>query len=486
MAGISSQVDTSFYTQAQPNALMSTANDAMQFANGVQQNKLLKTTNQQQQLQLFEGQMGQMYGLYTSLAAKGANLSMADIQGAGDLAIKTGLATSDQVQALTSSIPPNASPAQLQQFVQDQAARSLDAHDRVATFLGAPTQVNIGGQTIFGRQNINGFLQNGAVNNTLSPSQKAAPTPAGVTRSGTVFNAPTMGVLGQEGYDESGNPVAGTNSPAGGGASNLRTSQDPGFGTAASAPGAATPTSAPPAPQPSNFDPNAPLPNPQGGVLTQAPAGVAAQVAAASQQYAADQTDAANFQAKSLPLMKSYQALVRLGPEGTGPGKDQLNTVKSFLSAWGMPAGDVQNLQDFAEAKKYLVANLLANGDTGTNDKLAATSAANPTVDINNAAGQDIVATAIAQQRISAARSRMAQAQGIDPSQYPSWVANQFTPNLDARAYEFDLLSPKAKSALISGMSDQQFAKFQEQLVDAQKYGYVTAPQQAGSASNGQ
>ena len=477
MADISSQVDTSMYTKG--NSLMGAANQAMDFVGAGQRNKLMQTTNSQQQLQLFEGQMGQLYGLYSSLAAKGPNLSMGDIQDAGNFAVKNGLATSDQVGSLISSLPPNASSTQLQQFVQDQAARSLDAHDRVATYVGSPTSVNIGGQTLFGRQNINGFILGNSANNTLTPAEKATQIPGGVTASGTPFNKPAIGVLNSEGYDDAGNPAsAGPSSAA-----NLRTSQDTGFGanTASATPPPASMTSGPAAgttaPQPApNFDPNAPLPNPQGGVLSEAPLGVKARVAAAAQQYAADQTDAANFQQKNLALNKAYQALVRLGPQGTGPGKDQLNTVKAFLNAWGAPAGDVQNLSDFAEAKKYLVANLLANGDTATNDKLAATSAANPTVDINNGAAQDIVATAIAQQRIGVARLRMAQAQGIDESQYPKWLANQFTPNLDPRAYEFDLLSPTAKAKLVNGMSDPEFAAFQSQLADAQKYGYVQAP----------
>lgn len=466
MADISSQIQTDFYPKAQPNALLDMANSAAQLRNTQMQNQLLGIKAGTDQLAQFEDQMSNLYGLYSSLAAKGDGLSLADIQGAGQVAISNGLATPSQVSSLLSSIPQNAAPAQLQQFVQDQAARSLDAHDRVATYIGSPASANIGGQTLFGRQNINGFIFGNSAQNTLSPSDKAAQTVAGVTKGGTPFNAPLGGVLANEGYDDAGNPIvpsnAGAGATSGGGApngpaANLRTSQQ--------------------------FDANAPVANPTGGVATSLSPGQQAANKASADQYASDQTDAANFQAKSLPLMRSYQALVRLGPEGTGPGKDQLNTIRTFLNAWGLPAGDVQNLQDFATAKKYLIANMLANGDTATNDKLAATSAANPSVDIDHAAAQDLVATAIAQQRIAAARERMAQAQGIDSTQYTNWVANQFNPNLDPRAYEFDLLSPKAKAGVVNGMTTDQLAAFQAKIAEAQQYGYVP---QAPGAGNGQ
>jgi hypothetical protein len=467
VADISANIETGFYPQAGQNALLGNAMQGAQLRGQQFQNALMYTDAQRQHLGLIGDQLGQLYGVVSSLAAKGPNLTYQDIAKAGNFALKNGIANPTQVQSLLGSISPQSTPAQLQGVVRNAAAMALDAHDRVNTFLGQFMPVNIGGQTVYGRASIDGFFPEGYLNNTLTPEQKAAPTAAGVTQAGTPYNKPMAGVLADEGYDQSGNPTGAATTGSGTGPAARLHTLDGGNG-AASNPAVAAP-GAPPA---SAQDANSPVPNPPGGVYTQAPAGVAGPAAASTNQYIEDQKNAANFQSRVFPLTQSFQALSRLGENGTGPMSDQLNTLKSAMFEMGLPVGDVQNLTDYAAAKKYLQQNVLA-GKPGTDQMLGAMEAGNPTTNLAQPAAKDLVAAGIGQQRIAQARYLEAKKLGIDPTQYNGWLADTWQKGLDQRAFVWDFMDPQAKAALVNGMNDKQFAKFRSTVGELQGLGVI-------------
>jgi hypothetical protein len=473
MADISADINTSMYPQAGTNALLGSATQGAQLRGQQAQNALMYTDAQRQHLGLIGDQLGQLYGVISSLAAKGPNISYQDIQNAGNYALQNGIAMPGQVQSLLSGISPQSTPQQLQQVVQNAAALSLDAHDRVETYIGAPMAVNIGGQTVTGRANVNGFFPTGFLNNTLTPDQKAAPTAAGVTRAGTPYNKPMVGVLADEGYDQAGNPTSGgaTGAPSGP-AARLHT-----LGGSNGTPAPASSVAGSPAS--GAQDANAPVPNPPGGVYTQAPVGVAGPATASTNQYIEDQKNAANFQSRVFPLVQSFQALSRLGENGTGPMSDQLNTLKSAMVELGLPAGDIQGITDFATAKKYLQQNVLA-GNPGSDQMLAAMRAGNPTTDLAQPAAKDLVASAIGQQRIAQARYLEAKKLGLDPTQYNGWLADTWQKGLDQRAFVWDFMDPQAKAALVNGMNDKQFAKFQSTVGELQGLGVIQPQGGAG------
>jgi hypothetical protein len=426
---------TDFFPAAQPNALLGTANEAMNFANAGQTNRLLGTENQTKQLELFQKQMGGLYDLYGSLLAKGPNLNAGDLEAAGQYAVKAGLASPEQVSNLMGSLPPNATPDQLQQFVLDQAARSLDAHERVSAFYGSPASYDVGGKLINGRQNAWGFITGNTTNKTLTPGEKVTPVPAGVTEGGQKVNAPQIKVLGAQGVDDSGNVIPGA------------------AGEVAGAPKM--------------------VPNPSAGIVTELPTGTPEAQKASADLYAADRNAATRYETNAVPLMGAYKALVALGPQGTGQGKEVEAKFKNFLNAWGVPGVDVDKLANFEELSKYFKQNALA-GNPGTDNQMAAMFTANPNTDQSYQAARALTASGIANYRYQGAMSREFAKTGQPEYAYADWAANNFNVNNDRRAYGFDLLTKAEQDKFVEGLSEPEFNKFAASLQKAQQLGLVS------------
>lgn len=432
---------TDFFPAAQSNALLGTANEAMNFANAGETNRLLgeqitgkKIENDTRKLELFQKTLGGLYDIYGSLLAKGPNLNTSDIQQAGEFAVQSGLASPEQVGGLMKSLPQNASPDQLQQWVLDQAARSLDAHERMATFFGSPVSYDTGGSMLSGRQNVWGFLTGSSTPKTLTPSEKVQPVTSGVTVGGQKVTAPQIRVLGQQGVDESGNIL----------------------------PGAAA----------TNGSPQM-VPNPPGGVISELPTGTTAAQTASAELYGADRNAQTRYETNAVPLMGAYKALVSLGPKGTGQGKDVVAKLQNFLNAWGFPSGDVEQLANFEELQKYFSQNALS-GSPGTDNQMAAMFQASPNTDQSYQAAKALTASAIANQRYQAAQTRSFAQTGQPDYAYADWAANQFNRENDRRAYMFDLLSKSEQDKFLEQLPDAEFQKFADSLVKARQLGLVT------------
>lgn len=192
-------------------------------------------------------------------------------------------------------------------------------------------------------------------------------------------------------------------------------------------------------------------------------------------QFSDDAAAATKYQNTIAPLQAAIPALERLGPTGTGPGTETLNQMKSFIQSAGIPGVDASKIKDYDEAKKYLTQYVNQTGNSGTNDKLAASFAGNPSTGISNAAAVDVAKTALALRRMQQAQVMQAQQQGIKPSDYANW-ATQWNTQQDPRAYGFDMMSADAQKKLLSGMSDADKAKFVASLRAAHSSQLLSAP----------
>jgi hypothetical protein len=179
-----------------------------------------------------------------------------------------------------------------------------------------------------------------------------------------------------------------------------------------------------------------------------------------------------SFQQDVTPLAKAIPALEALGTTGTGPGQEQINEIQSFLQSIGVPVVDAEKVKNFDEARKYLTQFAQTNGDTGTNDKLAAAFAGNPSVGVSNAAAIDVAKTALALRRMQNAQVNSFSG---TPDQYLKY-ASQFAKSSDPRAYGFDLMSPEQRAKLVQGLSQAEKTKFVQSLRTAVQLGLVTPP----------
>jgi hypothetical protein len=113
--------------------------------------------------------------------------------------------------------------------------------------------------------------------------------------------------------------------------------------------------------------------------------------AESGKQLAGDLAESRNYPSRVYPLQQAIPLLEKLGPgyQGmVGQAKADFSNFHHSLTG-SAPSNDPATA--YGELKKYLTQEALRNGDSGTNDKLAATFAGNPSTDMNNAAATDVV-----------------------------------------------------------------------------------------------
>lgn len=452
--------DVGFYTQANNTSPVEVAGQFGQIANTAQQNKLLQTQNQQSQLDLVNNQVGTIVNGFSSLASK-PNLTAQDFFTLGNTLVQQGALDPQVLAAEMENIPQDATPEQLRQMATSYALRAQDAGARFAAQFGTPTMIDTGQtQTPVTVSPLTGIHPIGApIQNALTPAQVASPQVIGVNANNQPITGTTAQFLEQTGS----NPLTGL-------------PQQP----------AAAPSNAlMPADQAAPVQLPAIGPTGGGIVTTPVPGAVAAQEAVGAgsgAQFATDLQQASGFQQNVLPLQKAITALEALGTTGTGPGREQLNEIFSFLQSMGAPGIDPEGIKDFDEARKYLVQYVNQNGNSGTNEKLAAAFAGNPSVDISNAAAIDVAKSALALTRMQNAQVRAFQASGLPENQYSAavsaWNAEQ-----DPRAYGFDMMTPEARAKLVQGLTPAEKPRFIASLRTAMELGLITPPAQGAPAS---
>lgn len=468
------EINTSFYTQANPNAFLEGAQKFGQIDQMVLQNKLLQTQNQQARQDLVKGQIQYLTNGLGALASK-PDLSQADMITFADRALQEGIISPETHAAETKAVMAAGNdPQALRGLATNYGLRALDAGAQFSAQFGTPSMVDNGqSQTPVTVSPLTGIHPIGApIQNMLTPAQVSTPTTTGINSN----NQPIVGTQGQFLEQTGNNPLTG-------------------LPTAPAVPQQAGPTAAQAAPMGgAPFSPAQapvllpPIAQPGGGIVTTpVPGAVAAQEAVGSQsgqQFATDLAQASAYQQNVLPLQKAIPALEALGTSGTGPGKEQVNQIFSFLQSMGMPGIDPKGIQSFDEAKKYLVQYVNNNGNSGTNEKLAASFAGNPSVEISNAAAIDVAKTALALSRMQNAQVRAFQESGLPADQY-SQTVSAWNAQQDPRAYGIDLMTPAARAEMIGSLTGDERAKFAASLRTAIQLGLVSPPNQ-GTPTNGQ
>lgn len=162
-----------------------------------------------------------------------------------------------------------------------------------------------------------------------------------------------------------------------------------------------------------------------------------------------------SYPSEIFPLTEAVAALERLGPKNTGPFGETKNTIKSFMQS-NLPGFDASTFDntvtDFDKAKKYFTDYVNRTGNSGTNDKLAAAFAGNPSVNISNAAAVDVAKAAIALRNMEQAQTiAWDNAKANDPSltddKFASW-SSRWNRTQDPRAYGLHLMTEEALKKL--------------------------------------
>lgn len=197
--------------------------------------------------------------------------------------------------------------------------------------------------------------------------------------------------------------------------------------------------------------------------------------AASGTQLAQAREAANNYQREVFPLEQAIPLLDKLGTKGTGPGTETINHLKSFIlsNVPGVTEDSFKGLSDVAaydKAKKYLTDFVNQTGSSGTNDKLAAAFAGNPSVGISNAAAADVAKAALALRKMKQAQILEFHKLNLPDDQFAKW-ATTWSNTQDARAYGFDLMSKEKQDKLLKSMTPQQKAVFARSLRIAHEAG---------------
>jgi len=221
--------------------------------------------------------------------------------------------------------------------------------------------------------------------------------------------------------------------------------------------------------------------------------------AQSGKDFATDLTRAGGINAELQPDLAVLNIVKNKAPGDFGPGTDSLNQLKKIAVTW-LPNVDpkiINSSFDYDTVKKYLVQGARAAGNTGTNDQLAAAFEANPNTTMNTATIENIVKSRVALKKMDAAQTLMFSQQKdkdgnpLPESQYSRWKAqNQNV--LDPRAFGFDLMSPEAKTKLLTNIGkidkgsgewiakdkdhQKEFNKFESSLSFANDAGLIAPP----------
>jgi hypothetical protein len=193
----------------------------------------------------------------------------------------------------------------------------------------------------------------------------------------------------------------------------------------------------------------------------------------------AARTAAPNYQQEVNPLEQAIPALEKLGTKGTGPGTDSINHLKSFVLS-NVPGADFKGLKDdvatYDKAKKYLTDFVNQNGNSGTNDKLAAAFAGSPSTTISNAAAVDVAKTALALRRFKQAQLVSFETSGKPDADFAK-EAGKFAREHDPRAYGFDLMTPAQRKTTLESIPKNKRELFMMDVQDAVQQGILKTPQ---------
>jgi hypothetical protein len=457
-------VDTSIYPKANQNSLVETLGQVQNLQNARETNKLLQQQQTQGQISIDQSKIDlahQQYGrLSQFLGSLAQDPRVGTAEGhqilldATQQAVDQGWITPDVAKVEIANMPQD--PTKIPQYLQSLNTRVLGAQEQFGQIYGTPTTYNNGNQQIPATVSpITGVRPIGApIQTQTSPSERAELVQTTDAQGRTVM-VPKGQFLSKAGV----NPLTAVPETAPQGQENRLVP--------------------PPMPvQRGNLPPVQTQQAPAVGVVTSPPAGeIEAQTrsaAASSDRLSEDTARERTYQQDVIPLMKAKDALEALGTTGTGPGTEQINEVKSFLTSMGIisPQDEVKN---FDEARKYLVQFARGAGDTGTNDKLAAAFAGNPSLGISNAASVDVVKTALSLRRLQNAQVRAFAASGESPANYAKW-STEFNSQQDPIAYGFDMLDGAKRQKYFKGLNEADKQKFLKSLKTATELGLVAPP----------
>lgn len=422
--------------------------------------------------------------------AMGNNVTMDAIQQGARKAVQMGIPANEVSDFLT-NLPPNADGPTLYRSLQGHQLALMNAQDRIATMRGQRVTTDTGGNIQVGTQSNfdNSYTPVTSFRKTMDPASAIQPVAGPVDQTTGAETTETAG----ERAEQAGLAAPGTYTNGGSGASNGSTAIPINIRNGRITqrqPMTAAP-SITPAGASGGFGSGDSATMPSGPIQTKPSPGQKIALDSGGNQYAAAVQNAGTYGQQMTQLQS---ALTALQNTTTGPGTEARQAIASYMLALPgglgqyLPGVNPKSIASYDEANKYLTQTAqgtpnATRSDAGLNTALASS----PSVHISNAAAQDVLKANIGFRRAEMANVMAWQKAGLDPGQYPQWLARR-QQGIDPRAYSIDTLSPPQRSAFLSTLSGSAKTKFLNSVRDAISTGQIDpgSLQSTGGQSAGQ
>lgn len=233
-----------------------------------------------------------------------------------------------------------------------------------------------------------------------------------------------------------------------------------------------------------------------GGIVPDLPIGEAKSREASTDTAIALRNRNSNYAADMYPINGLIDSLEKVGPKGSGPGKEDLNTLKSALYAFSdwVPGldkqlGDPEQMADFAKGVKYakqLASSVANNVGPHTNEGLTTAFASSPNMSMQNLAAKDLAKSLYGLRNMQQVMMIQAQKEGVPDSQLTRWMQNNWSLRVNPAGFMWDRLDDTERNRVINKIDTikdpnrraAEMSKLRNSVEMATRSGVIAGPQQ--------
>lgn len=197
---------------------------------------------------------------------------------------------------------------------------------------------------------------------------------------------------------------------------------------------------------------------------------------ASADQFTADTNDAGGFTQRMQGLNNAEKAIAKATTGKGGQSIQDWGALVNTLAPGLLNDTQKEGLKNFDEARKYLTDYANRRGAAlgmGTDAGREMIHAANPSVDINKAAAQDIIKVIKGLERMQNAQVAAANAAHVPAAKYSSWRAD-WNRSVDPAGFMADQIPAAQRAKLLDKMTDTQVNRYLKGVQAGIDAGYFT------------
>jgi hypothetical protein len=233
-----------------------------------------------------------------------------------------------------------------------------------------------------------------------------------------------------------------------------------------------------------------------GGIVPELPIGEAKSREASTDTAIALRNRNAHYAEDMYPINGLIDSLEKVGPKGSGPGKEELNTLKSALYAFSdwVPGldkqlGDPELMGDFTKGVKFakqLASSVANNVGPHTNEGLTTAFASSPNMNMLNLPAKDLAKSIYGLRNMQQVMMIQAQKEGVPDSGLTRWAQNNWSLRVNPAGFMWDRLDDSERDRVIHKVEmikdpnrrAAEMTKLRNSVELATRSGVIAGPQQ--------